>query len=295
MRAGPFLLYTIGIAFFCAMDAVMKQLVLANPALMATFWRYVMAIVFTLGFWLQAGRPRITREMLPVHALRGCVIAFSAFLFFWSLREMPLAQVVTIAFIAPLLVPPLASLLLGEKMQGGSLIAGAIGFVGVVIAVGVNPDDWSASQLRGVVAVLVSAATYALSVVLMRKRAYKDGAAVVSLLGAGIPMLVILPFLIAFVPASEILPRGQDWLWVVLAGLFGAIALQFIARAYARAEAQLLAPFEYTALFWAALFGWLFFSEPVALRTWLGAAVIAAACLWQARRGAVATPSTPAA
>lgn len=295
MRAGPFLLYTIGIAFFCAMDAVMKQLVLANPALMATFWRYVMAIVFTLGFWLQAGRPRITREMLPVHALRGCVIAFSAFLFFWSLREMPLAQVVTIAFIAPLLVPPLASLLLGEKMQGGSVIAGAIGFVGVVIAVGVNPDDWSAAQLRGVVAVLVSAATYALSVVLMRKRAYKDGAAVVSLLGAGIPMMVILPFLIAFVPAGEILPRGQDWLWVVLAGLFGAIALQFIARAYARAEAQLLAPFEYTALFWAALFGWLFFSEPVALRTWLGAAVIAAACLWQTRRGAVAAPSTPAA
>ena len=196
---------------------------------------------------------------------------------------------------AVLLVPPLASLLLGERMQGGSLLAGAAGFVGVIIAVGFDAEAWTSSQLVGVAAVLVSAATYALSVVLMRMRAYRDGPAVVSLLGAAIPMLVLLPFLFAFVPVGQILPRGQDWLWVLLAGLFGAIALQFIARAYARAEAQLLAPFEYTALVWAALFGWLFFAEPVAMRTWAGAAVIAAACIWQARRATVATPTSPAA
>lgn len=284
MRAGPFLLYATGTAFFCAMDAVMKHLVLDNPALMATFWRYAMAILFTLGFWVQAGRPPINREMLPVHALRGSIIAGSAFLFFWALGKMPLAQAVTIAFIAPLLVPPLASLILKEKMQAGSLIAGGAGFVGVVIAIGFNPDDWQGAQLQAVAAVLVSAATYALSVVLMRMRAFRDGPAVVSLLGALVPMLVLFPFVLAFVPADHILPRGEGWLWVGLAGLFGAIALQFIARAYARAEAQLLAPFEYTALVWAALFGWAFFSEPVELRTWAGAALIAAACLWQARR-----------
>jgi S-adenosylmethionine uptake transporter len=71
---------------------------------------------------------------------------------------------------------------------------------------------------------------------------------------------------------------------VLAAGLSGAVALQFIARAYARAEAQLLAPFEYTALFWAALFGWAFFGEGVSVRTLAGAAIIIAACLWQARR-----------
>lgn len=292
---GPIILYVIGIAIFCAMDAVMKQLVLTNPALMATFWRYVMAVAFTLIFWVQAGRPRITREMLPVHILRGLIIALSAFLFFWSLGVLPLAQAVTIAFIAPLMVPPLASLLLKERMQAGSVMAGLIGFAGVLVAVGFDPSAQSRQQLLGVAAVLVSAATYALSVILMRMRAARDGPAVVSLLGAGIPALVLLPFLVALVPAGQILPRGVDWGWVLLAGLFGAIALQFLARAYARAEAQTLAPFEYSALFWAALLGWLFFAEPVSLRTWAGAAIIAGACIWQARRAAIPAPSSPAA
>jgi S-adenosylmethionine uptake transporter len=94
MRAGPVLLYVIGIAVFCAMDAFMKQLVQGNPAVMATFWRYARAILFTSLFWVQAGRPAITREMLPVHMLRGCILAVSATLFFWSLSVLPLAQAV---------------------------------------------------------------------------------------------------------------------------------------------------------------------------------------------------------
>lgn len=295
MRMGPILLYVIGIAVFCAMDAVMKLLVEENSAIVATLWRYLSAIFFTSFIWVAAGRPRITREMLPVHALRGGVIALSATLFFWALRTLPLAQAVTIAFIAPLLIPPIASLILKERMQPGSVIAGLIGFVGVIVAVGFDPTTLSREKLLGVGAVLVSAFTYAFTVVLMRMRAAKDGPAVLSLLGAGFPALALLPFAIAFGPASAILPRGETWIWVLLAGFFGAVALQFLARAYARAQAQVLAPFEYTALVWAALYGWLFFSEPVSPRTWAGAVIIAGACLWQTRRQVVEAPSSPAA
>jgi len=292
MRAGPVLLYVVGIAVFCAMDAVMKLLVQSHPAVAATFWRYLSAILFTGLFWLQAGRPPITREMLPVHGLRGAILAVSATLFFWSLGVLPLSQAVTIAFVAPLLIPPIASLLLNERMQAGNLVAGMAGFAGVLVAVGLDTEDWSGKQLRGVAAVLVAALTYAISIVLMRLRAARDGPAVLSLLGAIVPALVLSPVVALTVAPEGWLPQGMDWLWVAAAGATGAIALQFIARAYARAEAQVLAPFEYTALGWAALFGWVFFAEPVSLRTWAGAAIIAAACLWQARRGRAA-PDPP--
>lgn len=295
MRSGPILFYIIGIAFFCAMDAVMKLLVGGNSAIVATLWRYLSAVFFTGLIWIGSGRPRITREMLPVHAVRGAVIALSATLFFWSLGVLPLAQVVTIAFIAPLLIPPIASALLKERMQPGSVIAGLIGFAGVIVAVGFDPTSLPREKLMGVGAVLISATAYALTVVLMRMRAAKDGPAVLSLLGAIIPALVILPFALMAGPVRAIVPVGITWFWVALAGVFGAIALQFLARAYARAEAQVLAPFEYTALVWAALFGWVFFSEPVSLRTWAGAAIIAGACLWQTRRQPPIAPSNPAA
>ena len=44
--------------------------------------------------------------------------------------------------------------------------------------------------------------------------------------------------------------------------------------------------FPIPALLWAALYGWIFFAEPVSARTWAGAIIIGGACLWQARRAA---------
>ena len=46
------------------------------------------------------------------------------------------------------------------------------------------------------------------------------------------------------------------------------------AWAYARAETQALAPLEYSGFLWAALFGWLFFREPVTWPTLTGAGLI---------------------
>ncbi len=286
MRAGPFLLYVVGIAFFCAMDAIMKALVATNPAVVATFWRYIAALLFILPFWWREGRPGFRRDMAVPHLLRGGLIAAAAFLFFWSLTVLPLAEAVTFAFVAPLLIPPLAALVLGERMEGRSLAAVGLGFLGVLVAVGTDPTAIPRARLLGVGAVLLSAACYAGSIVLMRARASRDGPSIVSILGAVVPALLLLPFVL-LTPEGRVPPRA-DWPLLAGAGLTGAVALQFIARAYARAEAQALAPFEYTALFWAALFGWAVFGEPLSWRTLLGALVIIAACLWQARRRAPA-------
>ena len=87
----------------------------------------------------------------------------------------------------------------------------------------------------------------------------------------------VAPFLAAFPPTAE------------LGAVFGAAALGFaslmlLSWAYARAEAQYLAPVEYTAFVWAVLFGVLIFAEPVRPLTVAGAAMIVAACLFAARR-----------
>jgi S-adenosylmethionine uptake transporter len=296
MRAGPILLYVVGIAFFCGMDALMKLLVGTNPTMMATFWRYAAALPFILLLWWREGRPSITREMLPVNFARAVFGSLSAVTFFWSLSVLPLAEAVTIAFVAPLLIPPLASLILKERMQGGNLTAGLIGFAGVLVAVGLDPSGYPEERLRGVGAALFAALCYALAIVLTRMRAARDGPTILSLLNALFGSLLIGFAMAATVPPGQWLPSGMDWWYVGAVGLCGAVALQLIARAYARVEAQVLAPFEYTALGWAALLGWAFFDEPVSPRTWVGAAIIAGACMWQARRGeAVPAPSSPAA
>ena len=70
----------------------------------------------------------------------------------------------------------------------------------------------------------------------------------------------------------------------MLAGVLGNLGIQLLARAYAAAEAQALGVLEFTALPWAALFGWVCFGEAVRPQVWAGAAVIFGACWLVGRR-----------
>jgi S-adenosylmethionine uptake transporter len=56
-----------------------------------------------------------------------------------------------------------------------------------------------------------------------------------------------------------------------------------ISWGYARAETQVLLPLEYTAFIWAALMGWVMFSEALTLPTVAGAVLIVIGC-WIASR-----------
>jgi S-adenosylmethionine uptake transporter len=273
----PFLVAAAGIAALCALDATVKELTRSYPVAYAVLGRYVFGTVFALAVWWWQGRPTLTRDMLPAHATRGILIAVTAFLFFFSLTRLGLAEAITLSFISPLLIPPLAHLLLGERMRGPVLLAALLGFVGVLITVQGAPS-FGGERGLGVAAVLGAALTYALAAIVMRARAAKDGSTLLTLTSAVIPMLLLSP---AAVGAP--LPTTSALALAVLAGLLGNVGVQLLARAYAGAEAQALGVLEFTALPWAALFGWLFFHEAVRPQVWIGAAVIFAACWWVGR------------
>lgn len=259
------------------MDAIVKNLALTVDVSVITLGRYVAGTVLALAVWQWQGRPALTRAMLPLHLVRGALIASMAFAFYWSLKTLPLAEAITLSFIAPLLVPPMASLMLGETVQPRFLAAGLLGFAGVLVTVQGAPR-FDGDRLIALAAVLFAAVAYAASAVILRARAANDGATIVTLMGSAIPMLLLAP---AAVGAE--MPSMATLGWFGLLGLVGNIGVQLLARAYAHIEAQVLAVMEFTALPWAALYGWLFFAEPVRLQVWAGAAIILAACIWAGR------------
>jgi S-adenosylmethionine uptake transporter len=69
----------------------------------------------------------------------------------------------------------------------------------------------------------------------------------------------------------------------VAAGL-GLASLMLLSWAYRRAQARTLIPVEYTAFIWAALLGWLIFSETLSLTTLVGTSLIVVGCLVAARQ-----------
>jgi S-adenosylmethionine uptake transporter len=277
----PFAVATAGIALFSGMDAVMKQLVLAIGVYNAIFWRQLAgalcggAVYFgTKGRWP-------ARAVMRIHLIRGLVSAAMGLLFFWGLARVPLAQGVALAFVAPLIALYLAALVLKERIARRAIFASVFGFAGVLVILAAQAQaQLGPEALQGSIAILFSAVLYAWNIILMRQQAQVAGPLEIAFFQSAIISCCFLtgaPFLAAFPPLAE------------LDAVLGAAALAFaslmlLSWAYARAEAQYLAPVEYTAFIWAVLFGVLIFHEPVRPLTIVGAAMIVAACLFAARR-----------
>lgn len=279
-RGGAVPLALGGIAFLCLMDALIKYAALTSAVMVVVCARYVSAIPLTGAIWWLRGAKKIDAAMLRFHALRGLVVAFAATGFFYGLTILPLAEAVTIAFIAPLLIPMFAWGLLGERPRAASIGAGAIGFGGVLIAVGGGGfGTLSGARLQGVVAVLAAAAVFALAIVMLRARAGRDGPARVNFLGTIFPALFTAPLAIA----TGTPPALADLPVLVGVGVLGTLGMSLYASAYARAEAQALAPLEFTALGWGAAIGWLAFAEVPRPELFAGAALIVAATLLAGR------------
>ena len=277
----PVLAATLAIAFFSAMDAVMKGLTLAIGTYNAIFWRMLIGLALSAILYLGSRRSWPARSTLRIHLVRGAVSTVMAIAFFWGLARVPMAEAIALTFVAPLIALYLAALLLGETVGRRAVIASLIGFAGVVVIVGFRASSGGERDLWGAASLLLSAALYAYNIILMRQQALVAGPVEV----AFFQNLIVASLLLPASPFLAVLPGAEHWPTIVFAALLAFVSLLLFAWAYARAEAQKLAPLEYTALVWAALFGFVVFGEQVIWSTLVGAALIIGGCLLAARGG----------
>ncbi|HRO02496.1 MAG TPA: DMT family transporter [Terricaulis sp.] len=275
----PAAILVFAIMLGSAMDATIKWLTLTNAVLIVVLGRYVTGALFSGLIYWRAGAPVITAEMWRGHAWRGLFIAASASGFFYALSVLPFAEAVALSFIYPLIIPFVAAALLRERVRASSFGAALIGFVGVIVAAQGAPSAEEAPDYAlGVAAVLASAATFAIAMTLLRERAQKDGPAIVTLMSSVIPALIVAAPAIALSAP----PNMTDWPIFLLLGVLAAGFMYTLARAYAGAEAQQLAPIHYSELIWASVLGYAIFHETPRVEIYFGAALIICACLYAA-------------
>lgn len=278
-RFPPAIVLTLAIVAGASMDATIKWLSQSNHVLLVAFGRYAFGALFSAMIWQRAGRPTITAEMWRAHGLRGFVIAICAVTFFWSLSVLPLAEAVTLSFIYPLLAPFVAALILKERIRPQSVICALVGFAGVIVAMQGAPSETESPQHDlGVIAALAAATFFSIAMVLLRERSQKDGPVIVGLMTSVVPGIILVAPTIAFATP----PRLEDWWFFLQMGALAAGFMYLMAQAYAKAEAQQLAPIHYTELIYASIIGYVIFQETPRVEIYMGAALIIAACLWAA-------------
>ncbi len=271
-----------GIAVFSLMDAAMKELALAMGALAATFFRNTLNMVFagTLFFAKRQGMP--SKHSLFHHIRRATVIALMSVLFFHGITLLPLAESIGLSFVAPVIALYLASIMLHETISKGAIWASIFGLAGVgVILAGRFSGQYQPGAAEGAAAVIISACLYAYNLILARQQAQVANAVEITFFQPAIVAMILLPVILFFPP--DALPTPTQWGLLIGAAALAMLALLLLSWAYARAEAQVLIPVEYTGFLWAALFGWVFFDETVTWETLAGTALIVAGSVIAAR------------
>jgi S-adenosylmethionine uptake transporter len=260
-----------GWAVFSAQDAIVKWLVVKLPVPEVLFARSVI-VAAVASFALR--RADLAALAQPRHVaaivLRAILILAAWIAFYSASRSLPLAQLVTLYFAAPLFVVALSLPLLGETVAPWRWLATLAGFGGVVIAA----DIAAAPDLRPAALALFAALCWALTTILVRtlsKRVSTVAMMASSNFAFVVACLAAAPFVFSPVDIFD--------LGLMLAlGLIGCVGQWLLFESLRHAAPSAL--FEYSSLLWATLWGWVVFGDWPGRPTFVGAVIILASGLF---------------
>ncbi len=220
------------------------------------------------------------------HIKRGLVGSLGMFCGFAGLTTLPLPDATAISFAAPLFSVMLAALLLGEVVRLYRWSAVLIGFCGVIVMLWphLSADALSAAggdaAARGALFSLCGAICAAFAMIEVRRlTATESTAAIVtyfSLMTTTFGMISVLGG--AFDPKwAWALPDAKQALFLVLTGIMGGFGQIFLTESYRRAPASMIAPFDYTGMIFALLWGYFLFGDMPDTLVLIGAAIVSSA------------------
>ena len=285
------LLMLVSILLFSLMDAGLKTLSAHYPPFQVAALRGASSLPLVLAWALSTvGWRPLLRVRWPLHLLRGVLgIAMMAG-FVYGLRTMPLSTAYAITFVAPMLVTAMAGPLLGERVGPGRWVAIGVGLIGVLVIL--RPDA-APVDLAAILAI-TSGMAYALSMILARLQGQFTAAALAfhgNLVFLALALLLSLIFgrggwevaglhpSLSFLMRPWVTPALPDMALMAACGAIAALGLTLLNQAYRIAPSASLAPFEYSALLWGLLWGWLVWSDWPDAITWVGIAILVGAGL----------------
>ena len=256
--------------FLPTIDALAKLLGDRISAGQIAWCRFLIQTILMGPIFFWALRKHKAQKIL-LQFMRGVLIASTTVLIFASVKFMPLAEVIAIFFIEPLLVTMLSAIILGERLGWKRLAATTVGFFGALVVVQPN------YELFGLLSFLpfLAALSFAFYMILTRKLSQVESAGVLQF-NSGLSGLIFMSVMLATfsnfdIPMLEIkMPQEQEWILLILIGVIATLGHFILAFASKYIEANILAPFQYFEIVGATFLGfWLFgdFPAPIA---WLG-------------------------
>lgn len=292
-----------GIFTFSLQDIVIKTVSGSYPVHEVIVVRCVAAMPFILFLIYRGGGfGALQSPRRGALILRGLMLLCAYTSYFLAFPVMKLADVIALYATVPLFVTALAGPVLGERVTLPRWGAVLIGFLGALIMV--RPGS-SVFEMASILPI-VSAAAYASAQVVARRIGLNDSAAVMTfyqnilyLFAAGILATCVTLWggdydghrSLVFLLRQWETPSFRDLFLITACGPIAAIGMTMLGQAYRLEEANIVTSFEYTALIWGTVWGYLIWNETPGLESWIGAGLIVGAGLVLVMFARSTTPS----
>ncbi len=180
---------------------------------------------------------------------------------FLSLRFLPLAEAIAIAFVMPFIMLLLGKYVLGEEVGHRRLIACVVGFIGTLMVV---QPSFAEVGLPALLPMAV-AVVFALFMLVTRQIAQQvDPIALQAVSGAIASGILLLVMLLVGADTGDmalVAPPVDLWPLLLVIGIVGTMAHLLMTWALRFAPSATLAPMQYLEIPFATIIGWLFFRD----------------------------------
>lgn len=262
-----------GMLLFSLNDAMGKWLVTSYSVGQVVMIRSLAALIVLAPFLWRAGPSALLEVEKPLmQAARVIFSTIEVFSFYFAVMYLPLADVMTYWLAAPIYVAAASPLLLGERVGWRRWTAIVIGFVGVIIAL--NPSR----QMLTAPAMISIGGTLAFAFMMLSGRGLRGtpDRTLVFFQTAGALTAGLVACLFDWKPLASV----TDLFLIMLLGIVAMSAHILVNRALKLSDAATVAPLQYALLFFAILFGWLFFGDIPHFNVLAGAALIVSSGLF---------------
>ncbi|MCP8937285.1 DMT family transporter [Alsobacter sp. SYSU M60028] len=276
---------------FTAMATIIKYVSDAYPTGQIVFFRSFFALIPLLA-WLawRGDLIEAVRTHRPWGHLRRSICGSMAmFCGFTALGYLPLPDATAIGYATPLMTTALAAIVLKERVRHYRWSALVVGFIGMLVMLtpyfgaGHPTLSWSGGPALGALFGLLGTVFSAISSIEVRKlsQVEKTGA-IVFYFSSTAALLGASTFFFGWNSPS---PREATLL--IVAGICGGVGQILLTASYRFAPVSVIAPFDYMALLWALIVGFVMFSDVPQTLVLLGAGLVVAAGLfviWRERQ-----------
>ena len=277
----------LALVLFDVMGLVIKRLSGPyTPVELAAYRNFFGLVPSAIALWWSAdwhrGGRTLRMRQWRLAMSRGLAVTLAQLCFYFALGAMAFATATTISYSNALFITLLSIPLLGERVGWVRWSAVVLGFIGVVMVMGLGRDAFSWVAILPVLA----GALYAYAAVSARLVDEDVPTPLVNLYSQGVAILGAL-VLVAFWGGFSPIASLEDMFWIGVMGISGGTAVLVLIVAYRMTESSNLAPFSYFGIPIAFVLGWAFFGEAPWSDLFPGSVLIVAGGLmivWRERR-----------